>query len=133
MSRTGDFDAACSRRRLNSLTKAERVNDSSVSAGLASGLSCLSAFCTVDNSFCRAIGFSRKSKAPKRVASTAVSMVPCPDIITTGMFRCPAACHSLSREMPSVSGIQMSSRTRSGRNSLRTRRAAVAFSASRTS
>ena len=29
-------------------------------------------------------GFSTKSKAPKRVASTAVSTVPWPDIITTG-------------------------------------------------
>ena len=60
------------------------------------------------SSFWRAIGFSRKSKAPKRVASTAVSMVPCPDIITTGMLSCPPACHSLRSEMPSVSGIQMS-------------------------
>jgi len=76
MSRAGDLAAACSRRRLNSLTKAERVKASSVSAGRTGGLSCLSAFCTVDSSFCSAIGFSRKSKAPKRVASTAVSMVP---------------------------------------------------------
>jgi hypothetical protein len=70
---------------------------------------------TAASSFCSAIGFSRKSIAPMRVASTAVSMVPCPDIITTGMFSWPLAAHSLSRLMPSVSGIQMSSSTRSGR------------------
>src|SRR5260221_9940453 len=49
-----------------------------------------------------------------RVASTAVSIVPWPDIITTGMPSWPLAAHSLSSEMPSVSGIQMSSSARSG-------------------
>ena len=29
-------------------------------------------------------GFSMKSKAPKRVAFTAVSTVPCPEIMITG-------------------------------------------------
>jgi hypothetical protein len=88
---------------------------------------------TAASSFCRAIGFSRKSWAPMRVASTAVSMVPWPDIITTGMLSWPAADHSLRSVMPSVSGIQMSSSTRSGRAWLRAARAAAAFSASCTS
>jgi hypothetical protein len=56
--------------------------------------------------------------APMRVASTAESIVPCPDIITTGIVNSPLAAHSLSKDMPSVSGIQMSSRTRSGRLSV---------------
>ena len=60
-----------------------------------------------------------------RVASTAVSIVPCPDIITTGMVSWPLAAHSFSSVMPSVSGIQMSSSTRSGRARSR-RRARVA-------
>ena len=68
-----------------------------------------------------------------RVASTAVSMVPWPDIITTGMVSWPLAAHSLSSVMPSVSGIQMSSSTRSGRAASRAARAAAAFSAERTS
>ena len=88
---------------------------------------------TAASSLGRAMGFSRKSKAPTRVASTAVSMVPWPDIITTGMVNKPAADHSLSRLMPSVSGIQISSSTRSGRAARRKARAAVAFSASLTS
>lgn len=67
-----------------------------------------------------------------RVASTAVSIVPCPDIMTTGIVRRPALDHSLSRVMPSVSGIQMSSNTKSGRARVRCVRASLAFSASRT-
>jgi hypothetical protein len=67
-----------------------------------------------------------------RVASTAESMVPCPDIITTGIVSRPLPAHSLSSVMPSVSGIQMSSRTRSGLISLRAERAVCAFSARRT-
>jgi len=39
---------------------------------------------TVRSSFVSDSGFSTKSKAPRRVASTAVSTVPWPDIITTG-------------------------------------------------
>src|SRR5438094_9729151 len=64
-----------------------------------------------------------------RVASTAVSIVPWPDIMTTGMVSCPLAAHSLSSVIPSVSGIQMSSRTRSGRARSRSRRASPALSA----
>ena len=41
--------------------------------------------CTAFSSFCRAIGFSRKFRAPMRVASTAVSIVAWPDIMMTGM------------------------------------------------
>ena len=59
-------------------------------------------------------GFSTKSNAPRRVASTAVSTVPCPDIMTTGQSSRGSADHSRSSVMPSVSGIQMSSSTRSG-------------------
>src|SRR5687768_14267104 len=67
-----------------------------------------------------------------RVASTAVSIVPWPDIITTGIVSWPLAAHSLSSVMPSVSGIQMSSSTRSGRPRSRKRRASPALSASST-
>jgi hypothetical protein len=44
----------------------------------------------------------------------AESIVPWPDIITTGMVSRPLPAHSLSSVMPSMSGIQMSSSTRSG-------------------
>ncbi len=74
----------------------------------------LSARETVLSSFCSPTGFSRKSKAPILVASTAVSMVPCPDIITTGMVSWPLAAHSRSSVTPSLSGIQMSSSTSDG-------------------
>ena len=53
--------------------------------------------------------------APMRVASTAVSMVAWPLIMITGMSSMPWEAHSPSRLTPSVSGIQMSSNTRSGR------------------
>src|SRR3989454_4118966 len=49
--------------------------------------------------------------------------------MTTGMVSCPLAAHSLSSVIPSVSGIQMSSRTRSGRARSRSRRASPALSA----
>jgi hypothetical protein len=63
------------------------------------------------------------------VASTAVSTVPCPDIITTGAVSVCACCHSRSRLMPSVSGIQMSSSTRSGCCSAQAARASAALPA----
>ena len=122
--------AACSRRFFRSLSSGERANASRVSGERVEVTSCLSAFLTVCSSFCRAIGFSRKSTAPIRVASTAESIVPWPDIMTTGIVSRLAADHSLSSEIPSVSGIQISSSTKSGRFSARTRRAAAAFSAS---
>ncbi|MNT51630.1 hypothetical protein D3C72_1886070 [compost metagenome] len=68
---------------------------------------------TALSSFCRVMGFSRNEKAPIRVASTAVSMVAWPLIMITGIVSTPAVAHSLSNETPSVSGIQMSSSTRS--------------------
>ena len=67
-----------------------------------------------------------------RVASTAVSMVAWPLIMMTGMVSRPAVDHSLSSVTPSVSGIQMSSSTRSGRARWRAARASAAFSASST-
>ena len=94
--------------------------------GLASACS------TARSSFCSVIGFSRKAMAPCLVASTAVSMVPWPLIMITGMVSCDVVPHSLSRLMPSTSGIQMSSSTRSGRMRSRTARACAAFSASST-
>jgi hypothetical protein len=94
----------------------------------ASGLR--SARLTAASRRCIAIGFSRKSSAPMRVASTAVSIVAWPDIITTGMVSWPLAAHSLSSVMPSASGIQISSSTRSGRARSRRRRASPALSAS---
>ena len=91
---------------------------------------CFSAAVTVFNNFCSAIGFSKKSNAPIRVASTAVSIVPCPDIITTGIVNWLLFAHSLSKVIPSQSGIQISSSTKSGRSCNLTARAAAAFSAS---
>ncbi len=57
-----------------------------------------------------------KSKAPSCVARTAVSIVPCPLIITTGSVG-PAPRISSSTAMPSRPGIAMSSSTRSGARS----------------
>ncbi len=91
-----------------------------------------SARAIVASSLARPIGFSRKSIAPMRVASTAVSIVPWPDIITTGIVNCPEAPHSRSSVMPSVSGIQMSSSTSAGCCRCRYARASWAFSASAT-
>jgi hypothetical protein len=48
-----------------------------------------------------------------------------PDIITTGMVSSPLPAHSFRSVMPSVSGIQMSRSTRSGRISLRAERAGL--------
>ena len=64
-----------------------------------------------------------------RVASTAVSIVAWPDIITTGMVSCPLFDHSFNKVMPSVSGIQISKSTKSGRICSRTVRACIALSA----
>jgi hypothetical protein len=77
-------------------------------------------------------GFSMKSHAPSRVASTAVSMLPWPEIMMTGHGRPPRSLHSRSRLMPSRSGIQMSSRIASGRWRRRASRAAAADSATST-
>ena len=73
-----------------------------------------SARSTVRSSLASDSGFSTKSNAPRRVASTAVSTVPWPDIMTTGQPLAALVDHSRSSVMPSTSGIQMSSSTRSG-------------------
>ncbi len=78
----------------------------------------------------RSSGFSMKSNAPSRVASTAVAIVPCPEIITTGRSG------SLSRSLPSTSrpsmrGILMSSSTTSGRSASTTDSASGPVAASR--
>ena len=54
-----------------------------------------------------------KSKAPLRVASTAVLTVAWPEIITTGGASLRAFRRS-STSMPSIAGILMSRNTRSG-------------------
>src|SRR5580692_1394166 len=57
-------------------------------------------------------GFSRKSYAPSLVARTAVSMVPCPEIMmTSGAFSFSRIFSSVSK--PSIPGSQTSSRTTS--------------------
>ena len=57
-------------------------------------------------------GFSRKSKAPSLVARTAVSMLPCPEIMMiSGWSSISTSFSSVSR--PSMPGSQMSSRTTS--------------------
>jgi hypothetical protein len=92
-----------------------------------------SARSTVRSSFASDSGFSTKSKAPRRVASTAVSTLPWPDIITTGHSSVAAPDHSRSSVMPSVSGIQISSSTRSGTVLAREARACPASAATSTS
>ena len=52
----------------------------------------------------RCSGFSRKSNAPRRVASTAVAMSPCPLITTTGSST-PRSRNARSTSSPSISGI----------------------------
>jgi hypothetical protein len=74
----------------------------------------LNARAMVDSSLESPIGFSRKSNAPMRVASTAVSIVPWPDIMTTGIVSSELEPHSRNSVTPSVSGIQMSSSTSAG-------------------
>ncbi len=67
---------------------------------------------TETSSRLRSGGFSRKSTAPSCVASTAVSTVPWPEIITTGMPT-SASWRALRTSMPSRFGILMSSSSRS--------------------
>jgi hypothetical protein len=117
------------RRFFSSVITAERPKLAMLSGIAARDSPARSARFTVASSFCSAIGFSRKSIAPMRVASTAVSIVPWPDIMITGMLSCPPVAHSLRSVMPSASGIQMSRSTRSGLPRARSERAAVAFSA----
>ena len=68
---------------------------------------CLRALPTTSSRRSRSTGFSRKSKAPSLVACMAVSMLPCPEIITTGSSgRRALACFRVSR--PSIPGSQTS-------------------------
>ena len=106
--------SSCSSARSASRTAALVPSAASETRRGSCAAALLSARAIVDSSFCRPIGFSRKSNAPILVASTAVSMVPCPDIITTGIVSWPLAAHSRSSVTPSVSGIQMSSSTSAG-------------------
>ena len=55
-----------------------------------------------------------KSIAPSFVASIAVSMVACPDIMITGKFIAFSFDHFFNKEIPSTSGIHISKKTRSG-------------------
>ena len=67
-------------------------------------------------------GFSRKSYAPARVASTAASIVACPDIMMTRVSGV-AARISFSSAIPLPSGNHTSSSTKSNASSSRARAA----------
>ena len=76
---------------------------------------CFSTFCSVTMTRSLLSGLSRKSIAPDLMASTAVLVVPWPEIITTGSVS--SSARSLrSTSIPSMPGILMSSSTRSGRS-----------------
>ena len=109
--------AICSRSaRIGALSPMISVRRSSCSRSEAFSRSrrpCSRARVTVTNVFSSDSGFSMKSQAPRRVALIAVSMVPWPEIMTTvvsGRRRLSSA--RVSR--PSMRGIQMSRKTRSG-------------------
>ena len=72
-------------------------------------LDCSRAFFTASSTRSRPSGFSRKSKAPARVASTASAMVPWPEIMMAG-DAAPFCRTALSRSMPLPSGSLISSR-----------------------
>ena len=73
---------------------------------------CSAAFRTAMTSLSLSSGLGRKSYAPRRVASTAVSIVPCPEIMITG--RSGRSCLILRRTFrPSSPGILISRRTAS--------------------
>jgi hypothetical protein len=75
---------------------------------------CSTAFLSASNTRSRVSGFSRKSKAPARVASTASAMVPWPEIMMAG----PPASHCRSQRrtsMPLPSGSSTSRRNASAR------------------
>ena len=71
-----------------------------------------SALSTVSSSFSVEIGFSRKSRAPSRVARTAISICAWPDIMTTGVLN-PCCLSSSSKASPSFPGITTSERIKS--------------------
>ncbi|SCN46776.1 hypothetical protein BAZMOX_05516_0 [methanotrophic endosymbiont of Bathymodiolus azoricus (Menez Gwen)] len=68
---------------------------------------------TTNNNLAKDKGFSKNSYAPNLVASTAVSIVPCPDIIITGVTNSAFSVHSFNSVIPSVSGIQISNKIKS--------------------
>jgi hypothetical protein len=68
--------ASCARRFFASASAGDRPSAPIESSGEAAVSGLRSARFTVASRRCSAIGFSRKSSAPMRVASTAVSMVP---------------------------------------------------------
>jgi len=77
-------------------------------------LLCSSAFFTATSTRSRLSGFSRKSKAPARVASTASAMVPWPEIMMAG--EAPPFCRTTrSRSIPLPSGSFISNRKASAR------------------
>src|SRR5438876_712097 len=80
-------------------------------------------------------GFSRKSKAPRRMTRTAVSIVPCPEMTMIGTPGAWLRMRSTS-SMPSISGIHTStiaSRGAACRSSSRARRPSGASSTSKPS
>src|SRR5581483_2604291 len=87
------------------------------------------AFFTRINVFSRESGFSRKSYAPSLVARTAVSMVPCPEIMMTsgGLSRSRIFSRVSS---PSIPGSHMSRSTTSKRPLSRTSRHSSPLAAS---
>ncbi len=86
-----------------------------------------SAFSTVSSSFSVEIGFSRKSRAPRRVARTAISMCAWPDIMTTGVGT-PCAFSSSRSARPSLPGMTTSESIRSNDCDLASSRALLALS-----
>ena len=70
---------------------------------------CSSAFETPSKTRSRASGFSRKSKAPARVASTASAIVPWPEIMITGALE-PSWRRLRSKSIPLPSGRRTSSK-----------------------
>ncbi len=86
-----------------------------------------SALSRVSSNFSVAIGFSRKSTAPSRVARTAISMCACPDIITTGVAT-PSFLRLSSNHKPSFPGITTSERIKSNVSDFARSRAFVALS-----
>ena len=78
-------------------------------------LACSSAFLSASSTLSRLSGFSRKSKAPARVASTASAMVPWPEIMMAGAGL-PFCRTERSRSMPLPSGSRTSNRNASARS-----------------
>jgi hypothetical protein len=78
------------------------------------------------------MGFSRKAEAPNLVASTAVSMVPWPLIMITGIVSCAAAPFLEQRDAVDVGHPDVQQHEVGLEQRSRTARACAAFSASST-